>query len=294
MLYRFHQVMSLCTYGISALLALILLNACTEPIGTVSPTPHTIPTLFPTLDIPSDIPETDPPSDLVVPDTGWIAGSNSVESRRIQVDLGADLLSGSITVVRFDPTIVRMRVAYDADNPRLLSEWFNETNPLIAVNGGFFTEEYRSTALVISDGAISGQSYENFGGMLAVASDGTVSIRSLSQQPYNPDESLVQAMQSFPMLIQPGGIPTDVDNIDRAQRTVVAQDRNGRIMFVVSPDRLFTLSGMAQWLSESDLEIDSALNLDGGSSTGIIVNADAAQEQIEALGRLPLILLVES
>lgn len=294
MFYRSYQVVPLWTYCISALLSLILLNACTEPIGVVSPTPtpRTIPTLFPTLDVPDNT--TDPPSDLVVPDTGWITGSNSIEIRRVQIDMGEELPSGRVTIVRFDPTMVKIRALYDAENPRFLREWFNEANPLIAVNGGFFTEEYYSTALVISDGVVSGESYENFGGMLAVASDSTVSIRSLSQQPYNPNEPLVQAMQSFPMLIQPGGIPTDVDNTDRAQRTVVAQDRNGHIVFVVSPDRLFTLSGMAQWLAESDLEIDSALNLDGGSSTGIIVNADAAQEQIEPLGQLPLILLVES
>ncbi|MEM8532336.1 MAG: phosphodiester glycosidase family protein [Chloroflexota bacterium] len=290
MFYRCYQIVLLCI----VLLSPILLSACTEPIGSVSPSPtsRTIPTLFPTIDVPNST--TDPPSDLVVPDTGWFTGSNSIEIRHVQIDIGEDLPSGRITIVRFDPTMVKIRALYDPENPRLLRDWFNEANPLIAVNGGFFTEEYRSTALVISDGVASGESYENFGGMLAVAPDGTVSIRSLSQQPYNPNEPLAQAMQSFPMLIQPGGTPTDVDNTDRAQRTVVAQDRNGHIVFVISPDRLFTLSGMAHWLAESDLEIDSALNLDGGSSTGIIVNADAAQEQIEPLGQLPLILMVES
>ena len=46
--------------------------------------------------------------------------------------------------------------------------------------------------------------------MLAVAPDGNVTLRSLHDQPYDSGEQLVQAMQSFPMLVFAGGVPAPI------------------------------------------------------------------------------------
>jgi uncharacterized protein YigE (DUF2233 family) len=130
--------------------------------------------------------------------------------------------------------------------------------------------------------------------MLAVTPDGHVSLRALRDQPYDPGESLAQALQSFPMLIFPGGAPAAIeDDGQRARRTAVAMDRSGRLLFVVSPTSGFTLRGFADWLSHSDLDVERALNLDGGSSTGLYLEAGAVSEQIDSLGPLPMVLFVE-
>jgi uncharacterized protein YigE (DUF2233 family) len=200
----------------------------------------------------------------------------------------------SLLITRIDPAAVRLRVAYDPQQPRGIRRWFADERPLLAVNGAFFTEQYRSTALVISDGVASGMSYEGFGGMLAVAPDGSVSLRALRDQPYDPNEPLVQAMQSFPMLVFPGGAPSDFqDDGRRARRTVIAFDRAGQLLVIVSPTSGLTLRGLADWLLQSDLEIDRALNFDGGPSTGLFIEAGTLSEQIDSLGPLPLVLLVQ-
>ena len=43
------------------------------------------------------------------------------------------------------------------------------------------------------------------------------------------------------------------------------------VLFIVTPGSTFTLYGMAVWLANSDLDIDTALNFDGGSSSGLAV-----------------------
>jgi uncharacterized protein YigE (DUF2233 family) len=285
-----------------SLLSGLLLAACA---ATADPAPiltpprplptRAIPTLFPTQAAAAPPATPQPPGTAQASDTGWVAGDHGVALRRLRLPGEAGRPEFPLTIVRLDPAQVRLRVAYTPKQPRALRAWFDEAKALAAINGGFFKEDYRSTALVISDGQASGPSYEGFGGMLAIAPGGGVSLRALSDQPYDPAEPLDQAMQSFPMLVFPGGTPAEIeDNGERARRSAVAMDRAGNLLLIASPTSEFTLRGLATWLSQSDLDIDRALNLDGGSSTGLFVGAGMAREQIDSFGPLPLVLLVEA
>lgn len=276
------------------LLLAVLLAGCGGGQNTPTAGPaRPVPTLFPTAERPAAPTEASPSSPA--PDSGWEAGSAGLERRRLRVSLGAGLPATQVVIVRIDLSAVRLRVAYAPDQPRGLRSWFEQRHPLVAINGSFFTEQNRPTALLISDGATSGASYEGFGGMLAVAPDGGVSLRPLRDQPYDPAEPLDQAMQSFPMLVFPGGAPAEIeDNGQHARRSALAIDRSGRLLLIVVPTTGFTLRGLAGWLSQSDLDVDRALNLDGGSSTGLYLKDGALEEAIDSFGPLPIVLLVEA
>ena len=130
--------------------------------------------------------------------------------------------------------------------------------------------------------------------MLAIDQSGA-ELRWLVQEPYNPNEQLRAALQSFPILVQPGGelgFPADRENYARARRTVIAQDRDGRILFMVAPKGYFTLHQLSVYLTESDLNLDVALNLDGGGSTGILVAEP--REIISPRTLLPFVILVHA
>ena len=266
------------------------LLSVSAPTPTPAPTPLPIPTLFPTVLSPAAV----PPNRSAPSDTGWLHDSSGIELRRLQLPASPDHAAASLTIVRMDPAAVRLRVGYAPGKPQSLDAWIRATPALLVVNGGFFTPEYRATALVVSDGVAYGTSYDGFGGMLAVAPDGSVSLRSLREQPYTAGEPLQQAIQSFPMLVQPGGVPASIDEDgDRARRTVVAQDKDGRLLFVVCSTFSFSLHELAAWLASSDLQIDRALNLDGGRSTAMSLQAGALQERIEPFDVLPMVLFVE-
>jgi hypothetical protein len=49
---------------------------------------------------------------------------------------------------------------------------------------------------------------------------------------------------------------------------------------------------LADWLVSSGLEIETALNLDGGSSTGLCINTEMYQARLDAFSPLPMVLLV--
>jgi uncharacterized protein YigE (DUF2233 family) len=272
-----------------------LLAACNaaEPASRSAPPPtYGVPTLFPTSAI---VPTPGQPAPTAGPaDTGWLDGGAGLALRRLRLPGDSGRPAFPVVVARIDPAQVRLRVAYAPERPRALRVWFDQERPIAALNGAFFAEDYRSTALVISDGAASGASYEGFGGMLAVGQDGDVTLRPLRDQPYDPSEPLAQAMQSFPMLVFPGGVPAPIeDDGRRARRTAAALDRAGHLLLIVSPTSDFTLRGLADWLATSDLDVDRALNFDGGSSTGLFLKSGELSEQIDSFGPLPLVLLVE-
>jgi uncharacterized protein YigE (DUF2233 family) len=286
---RFTTIRYLYILGLTLLLA-----GCGASTVAPSPPPtRAIATLFPTAAISAAA--TAAPAASATPDSGWKAGRPGVELRQMQVGVAPDRAAVPLVIVRLDPAQVRLRVAYAPDRPRGLRDWFEERRPLAAINGSFFSPENQATGLLISNSDVNGQSYEGFGGMLSVALDGGVSLRALRDQPYDPAEPLEQALQSFPMLVFPGGEPAAIeDDGRRARRSVVAIDRAGRLLLLVSPTSDFTLRGLADWLSQSDLDVDRALNLDGGSSTGLYLSDGALQEAIDSFGPLPIVLLVEA
>ncbi|HZY45663.1 MAG TPA: phosphodiester glycosidase family protein, partial [Anaerolineae bacterium] len=199
-------------------------------------------------------------------DTGWLTLPSGLEYRELYVTFQNQ--SDHLRLARVDPSHFNFRVLYAPNQPRQVSEWLASNEAfLLVVNGGYFDPAYHALGQLISDGISVGRNYQGFGGMFAVNLDGTVQIRWNIQQPYVEGEGLKYALQNFPMMIIPGGGSNDQidDNGELALRSIVGQDRSGRIIFIVSPSAAFTLSGMSQWLPISDLDLNVALNLDGGT-----------------------------
>jgi uncharacterized protein YigE (DUF2233 family) len=85
-------------------------------------------------------------------------------------------------------------------------------------------------------------------------------------------------------------------NADAAssRRSVVAIDKQGRLLFIASPGMAFSLDELADLLVSSDLSIDTALNLDGGASTGLYVNAGSQHVSIDSVTPLPIVIVVKA
>lgn len=211
-----------------------------------------------------------PTATSMPPDTGWRTIAPGIEYREWRVTL--DGRSDRLRLARVDPAQTRVRVLYSPDSPRRVSEWLISSQSQLAINGNYFDPQNRALGLIITEGERTGVNYDGFGGMLAVG-ENSVKVRWNVGEPYRPDEALTYGLQNFPMLVLPGGqANTQIDdNAELAPRSVVAQDRSGRLIFLVSPSRMFTLTSLGQWLSASDLDIDTALNLDGGTSSGLML-----------------------
>ena len=80
-----------------------------------------------------------------------------------------------------------------------------------------------------------------------------------------------QGVQSFPLLLDYKGNIRVRDSEKTANRTVIATDRVGNILIFNTSNRYFTLRELAQFLKASKFDIDSALNLDGGTEAQLLI-----------------------
>jgi uncharacterized protein YigE (DUF2233 family) len=270
---------------IAIILALLLTCGLSALVATPTPTPTSTPTVTPTW-TPAPTP-TRPPAD-----TGWRPITQGVAVRNIRVSLstGVEL----VTIARIDPAraVLDLRVA--PGGGRRVSAWAAAENALVTVNAGYFTEEQQITGLTIAAGERFGTPYGDFAGMLAVPPAGPPEVRWLREHPYDPTEPLRAGVQSFPVLVKPGGVmgfPADADAGQVARRTVVAQDRQGRLLFLTASNGYFSLHELAKWLVDSDLEVDAALNLDGGKSSGLWVRGEVSAQQ-DSYVEIPAVIVV--
>lgn len=200
----------------------------------------------------------------------------------------------TVIITRFDLHRIHLAVKYQPSQPLALSDWMAREHAIAIINGGYFDERNKATGLVVSEGQAYGTSYDGFGGMLSVDTQGNVRLRSLHQQPYDPNnEQLQQVTQSAPMLAVNGQRTQFNANAASQRRSVVAMDKQGRLLLIVSPIEAFTLDELADLLASSDLSIDTALNLDGGSSTGLYVNAGNRHVTINSLAALPIVIVLK-
>jgi uncharacterized protein YigE (DUF2233 family) len=99
------------------------------------------------------------------------------------------------------------------------------------------------------------------------------------------------------MLVHSGGKPgiAEDDGTHRvARRTVVGQDRKGRIVFVISSEMFFTLKTLSTFLAASDLELDTALNLDGGPSSGMLIAGRPGPVGVDSWVKIPAVIVAQA
>lgn len=173
----------------------------------------------------------------------------------------------ALIAVKVDPSLYHFRAHYQPERPLTLQQWREQLpTAVLIINANFFDVQNRVLGLLVADGLVYGQAYNDRGGRFVVQ-DGRAIVLSNLSQPYR-GESLEQAVQAFPMLVA-DGLPTYTNSRDRqvARRTVIGQDKDGAIVILVTPSFGVTLYELSAFLAQSDLALVNAFNLDGGGST---------------------------
>jgi hypothetical protein len=227
-------------------------------------------------------------------DSGWELLRRGMELRKINLQDAALQPVEELTILRIDSEWFSFDAAYDPQG-KDLEEWQSDTGAEAVVNGGYFRREkelFLPDGLMVVGGKAIGESYGSYAGMLVFGRTGP-ELRWLQTKPYDPREPLTAALQSFPMLIKPGGqigFPEESEDNIQARRTVVGQDRRGKMVFLVASLGYFTLRQLSVYLYNSDLDLDIAMNLDGGPSSGMLI--DDPRKIIPAQTLLPIVVTV--
>lgn len=204
-----------------------------------------------------------------------------------------------VYALRFDPDRVAFQVHYEPGEAQTIEEWQEETGAPIVVNGGFFSSSNRPVGRIVVDGEMHGfpldYDYDSIGtpGVFAVL-DNVPEIYVLGRagSTYSPQGfRFDQAIESYPMLLLPGRQPAyPTDTGKTARRTVIALDHDGKVVLLLIDSPIFTLHQLSDWLAGSGLNLDIALNLDGGRSSGLTVSLGDEEKFIPSVVPLPIVL----
>lgn len=183
----------------------------------------------------------------------------------------------ALAVVKIDPASNAFRVFHHA--PQSITAWQQELQAPIVFNASYYGPGYQPVGLIIADGRASGPANNRqMRGMFVAEPKGIspdlprATILDLLATPVNPKNlPWTQGVQSFPLLLDYKGNIRVRDSEKNSNRTVIATDRVGNILVFNTSNRYFTLREMAQFLKASKFEIDSAMNLDGGSEAQLLI-----------------------
>ena len=188
---------------------------------------------------------------------------------------------GEVAALRLDPARVRLRMRHYSlmpeGYPLNIVEWKRRTGALAVFNAGQYYEDFTYMGLLVCDGrAVSATMHPGYKAALVAAPDSGgpgARVLDLTKEPIDPEHpGWREVAQSF-MLIDGSGA-VRIRKSDRiANRTVVAEDRRGRLL-VITSEGAYTLADFATLLKSTPLEIDHAMCMDGGYEAELCVGVD--------------------
>ncbi len=273
-------------------MALLFLAACgrsPQPVVIVvaTPSPATTPLVTPPLTS-TPAPSATPTPTLTPSATpaGWETVAEGVQTRLMVGSDGGR--RGEVLALRLDPARIDVQLRFDPERPRRVATWFANEQPLAALNAGFFDRANKPVGRWVIDDVTFGRGHRRMQGEFRISGAG-VSIVLVRERDETDGTRTIASVEAYPFLLLPGGVVNPClirsdDPVGRrrrpcaslsqaAARLVVGIDGAGHLLFLLAPAETFTLGGLANWLKQSDLNLDTALNLDGGSSAGMLVQA---------------------
>lgn len=214
----------------------------------------------------------------------WVEINPGLELRRISIKETATLL------VRTDLDVLSLDLLYNPEDPKSVADWRDSTGAFAAVNAGFFEADYTTSGIMVVQDEVYGQSYtqrqnaDNLGSGMFVLEGGQATIRAWGDNSMPISESIQFGLESFPVLFN-GSSPADFSLPDRAaKRTSLAIDEQGRVVFIVLQEGELTLYELRDELFSlsKELGLVSALNLDGGPSTGVSISAGGISLEMDS------------
>jgi uncharacterized protein YigE (DUF2233 family) len=186
--------------------------------------------------------------------------------------------STTIAVLRLDPARTRLRVRHFSREPErrplAIAEWQRRSGALAVFNAGQYYPDLAYMGLLVSGGrAVSRRPHPTFRAALVadpVGGGRAAHVLDLERRPLDPAApGWREVAQSFMLLDSAGTVR--VRRSDRvANRTAVAEDRDGRLLVAVSEGG-YTLHDFALMLRALPLQVRVAMSMDGGNEAQLVV-----------------------
>ena len=219
-----------------------------------------------------------------VPDDleGWTVIEDGLFFKETQINT-SNGEEKDIVIVKIDPRKFQFNIYQNPnkESSKNIKEVHEETSSLLTFNGSYFTEEFEPTGLLISNYTTIRETSnaDLLNGILAISNKGIAYIYDSNSFRENP--AIEFAIQNGPVIYKDGKSKITPDNNASSSRTIIGTDKDNNIVIIIlkrnllNPSNTISLYEMAKLIEESSqlssLGLQSVLNLDGGSSTGLMV-----------------------
>lgn len=187
--------------------------------------------------------------------------------------------SAEIAVLRIDPARLRFRVHHYTNEPDRvpldLVQWQQRTGALAVFNAGQYYPDYSYMGLLVSDGeVVSRRLHPHFKAAFVgsmVQGQPRARVLDLEIEALDPRRpAWREVAQSFMLFDRKGQLRARRSN-QAANRTIVAEDGEGRIL-VIATEGGYTLQDFATLLrAQPQLQITHAMSMDGGQEAELCV-----------------------
>lgn len=196
-----------------------------------------------------------------------------------------------LQVVRMDPEFISASLQYDQVGKQV-ADWAKDSSSIVVANAGFFKENNAPVGLLY----INGQRMDSHRispantGLLQIGENG-IKFLNLADTPIPEESQLQNALQTYPILIDNGQNVASKNLTSQDRRTAIGGDKSGNMYLITSQYSHLGLYDFAKILQESPLQLTEVLNLDGGGSTGVVVQAGEYKEIIDSQTAVPTVLM---
>jgi hypothetical protein len=210
----------------------------------------------------------------------WRAVGPGVEFAMLRGEPWCRRGSAGIAVLRLDPARARVRVAHYSLTPEArplnIVEWQHLSGAVAVFNAGQYYPDLSYMGLLVCSGrVVSNDLHPEFkAALVASPTSGKpgIGVLDLTRKPLDARApGWLEVAQSFMVLDEKGVVRVrKSDHV--ANRTVVAEDRRGRVI-VLTTEGGYTLADFAEYLRHAPLAISRAMGMDGGYEAEMCVNS---------------------
>lgn len=194
----------------------------------------------------------------------WTTRAEGFETAEIPLLVDGEVVD-KLYIARIDPAHWRFRVFNHPAGDRDPEAWLKLTGAALVVNGSYFDTKGEPDTPFRSAGRDLGP-FEYHSSHAAFVADGDrARLVDLAHADWRTAfAGASDAMVSYPMLLDSAGETRASASQWLANRSFVGQDRSNRIVIGTSVDAVLTLADLARTLKTAPLDLQLALNLDGG------------------------------
>jgi uncharacterized protein YigE (DUF2233 family) len=171
-----------------------------------------------------------------------------------------------------------------------VEEYAQYSKALLAINGGFFDNNYKPLGLRIYN---KQQKYPmkhiSWWGIFYVKNQKAYLV---NMSRFNPKSRIDFAIQSGPMLLKNSRIPPLKPG--RAERSALGISYDGRVIILITHNIPISTTELAQLMKAAPLNCENAINLDGGSSSQLRSRVGSFQLAVHGFSNISDAIIVKA